>query len=159
MVSGNGQNNNTIDLNTNTMNSNTSEAPFGNIQVSDSVVDQLNNEVGQAVTSGDAPSDNSNTESLEDKKTDDFLDEDSLISRNIKTVPSGNDQSHVTSKTEVSVEQDDDIIPKESLDENQIVEQGLIHELCSSVSPEDNVSSTEIIGSCVSLENLISGSV
>ncbi|PKY29349.1 hypothetical protein RhiirB3_474369 [Rhizophagus irregularis] len=75
MVSGNGQNNNTIDLNTNTMNSNTSEAPFGNIQVSDSVVDQLNNEVGQAVTSGDAPSDNSNTESLEDKKTDNFLDE------------------------------------------------------------------------------------
>ncbi|PKC02887.1 hypothetical protein RhiirA5_402201 [Rhizophagus irregularis] len=122
MVSGNGQNNNTIDLNTNTMNSNTSEAPFGNIQVSDSVVDQLNNEVGQAVTSG-------------------------------------NDQSHVISKTEVSVEQDDDIIPKESLDENQIVEQGLIHELCSSVSPEDNVSSTEIIGSCVSLENLISDSV
>ncbi|PKC53845.1 hypothetical protein RhiirA1_478461 [Rhizophagus irregularis] len=159
MVSGNGQNNNTIDLNTNTMNSNTSEAPFGNIQVSDSVVDQLNNEVGQAVTSGDAPSDNSNTKSLEDKKTDDFLDEDSLISRNIKTVPSGNDQSHVISKTEVSVEQDDDIIPKESLDENQIVEQGLIHELCSSVSPEDNVSSTEIIGSCVSLENLISDSV
>src|SRR6266496_2343350 len=50
MVSGNGQNNNTIDSNTNTMNSNTSEAPFGNIQVSDSVVDQLNNEVGRAVT-------------------------------------------------------------------------------------------------------------
>ncbi|RIA81826.1 hypothetical protein C1645_744217 [Glomus cerebriforme] len=29
---------------------------------------------------------------------------------------------------------------------------------CSSISPEDNVSSTEIISSCVSLENLISGS-
>ena len=184
MVSGNGQNNNTIDSNTNTMNSNTSEAPFGNIQVSDSVVDQLNNEVGRAVTSGDAPSDNANTESLEDKETDDFLDEvhkkkisdeirerkreeklhresiaqDSLISRNIKTVPSGNDQSHVTSKTEVSVEQDDDMIPEESLDENQIVEQGLIHELCSSISPEDNVSSTKIISSCFSLENMISGS-
>ncbi|UZO26439.1 uncharacterized protein OCT59_018664 [Rhizophagus irregularis] len=166
------------------MNSNTSEAPFGNIQVSDSVVDQLNNEVGRAVTSGDAFSDNSNTESLKDKKMDDFLDEvhkkkisdeirerkqeeklhresiaqDSLISRNIKTVFSGNDQSHVTSKTEVSVEQDDDMIPEESLDENQIVEQGLIHELYSSLSPEDNVSSTKIISSCVSLENLISGS-
>ncbi|PKY60485.1 hypothetical protein RhiirA4_449672 [Rhizophagus irregularis] len=50
------------------------------------------------------------------------------------------------------------MIPEESLDENQIVEQGLIHELCSSISPEDNVSSTEIISSCVSLENLISGS-
>ena len=46
MVSGNEQNNNIIDLNTNTMNSNTSEAHFVNIQVSDSVVDQLNNEVG-----------------------------------------------------------------------------------------------------------------
>src|SRR5947207_4700353 len=75
MVSGNGQNNNTMDSNTNTMNSNTSEASFGNIQVSDSVVDQLNNEVGRAVTFGDAPSDNANTEPLEDKETDDFLDE------------------------------------------------------------------------------------
>ncbi|CAG8769575.1 8026_t:CDS:1, partial [Rhizophagus irregularis] len=52
--------------------------------------------------------------------------------------------------------QDDDMIPEESLDENQIVEQGLIHELYSSLSPEDNVSSTKIISSCVSLENLIS---
>ncbi|PKK58082.1 hypothetical protein RhiirC2_796894 [Rhizophagus irregularis] len=131
------------------MNSNTSEAPFGNIQISNSVVaiDQLNNE------------------SLEDKETDDFLDEmhkkkisdeirerkrkeklhresivqDSLISCNIKTVTSGNDQSHVTSKTEVSVEQDDDMILEESLNKNQIVEQDLIHELCSSISPEDNV--------------------
>src|SRR6266498_3407316 len=75
IVSGNEQNNNTIDSNTNTMNSNTSEAPFGNIQVSDSIADQLNNEVGRAVTFGDAPSDNANTESLEDKETDDFLDE------------------------------------------------------------------------------------
>ncbi|POG67474.1 hypothetical protein GLOIN_2v1646451, partial [Rhizophagus irregularis DAOM 181602=DAOM 197198] len=50
------------------------------------------------------------------------------------------------------------MIPEESLDENQIVEQGLIHELCSFISPEDNVSSTEIISSCVSLENLILGS-
>ncbi|CAG8767757.1 16637_t:CDS:1, partial [Rhizophagus irregularis] len=40
------------------------------------------------------------------------------------------------------------MIPEESLDENQIVEQGLIHELCSFISPEDNVSSTEIISSC-----------
>ena len=39
MVSGNEQNNNIIDLNTNTMNSDTSETLFGNIQVSDSVVD------------------------------------------------------------------------------------------------------------------------
>ncbi|CAB4496082.1 unnamed protein product [Rhizophagus irregularis] len=77
-----------------------------------------------------------------------------------KTVPSGNDQSHVTSGEPdlLSVEQDDDMIQEESLDENQIVEQGLIHELCSSILPEDNVSSTEIISSCVSLENLISGS-
>ncbi|RIA95208.1 hypothetical protein C1645_817054 [Glomus cerebriforme] len=72
MVSGNGQNNNTIDSNTNTMNSNTNEVLFGNIQISDSVVDH---EVGRAVTSGDVPSDNANTESLEDKETDDFLDE------------------------------------------------------------------------------------
>jgi hypothetical protein len=48
------------------MNSNTSEAPFGNIQVRDSVVDQLNNDVGRAVTSVDAPSDNANTKLLED---------------------------------------------------------------------------------------------
>ncbi|RIA80337.1 hypothetical protein C1645_838884 [Glomus cerebriforme] len=52
-----------------------SKVSFGNIQVSDSVVDQLNNEVGQAVTFGNAPSDNANTELLEDKETDDFLDE------------------------------------------------------------------------------------
>src|SRR6266496_222973 len=151
--------------------------------------DQLNSEVGQVDT---MPSDNANTESLEDKETDAFLDEvhknkvsdeirqrnrllhesanqdssatniDRMILENSgefeKTVPSGNDQSHVILKTEVSVEQDDDMIPEESLDENQIVEQGLIHELCSSISPEDNVSSTEIISSCVSLENLISGS-
>ncbi|PKB97025.1 hypothetical protein RhiirA5_433857 [Rhizophagus irregularis] len=129
--------------------------------------------------------DNANTESLEDKKTDDFLDEvhkkkisdeirerkreeklhhksiaqDSLISRNIKTVPSGNDQSYVTLKTEVSVKQNDDMIPEKSLDENQIIEQGLRHELCSSISSEDNVISTEIISSCVSLENLISDSI
>ncbi|RGB23174.1 hypothetical protein C1646_774901 [Rhizophagus diaphanus] len=151
MVSENGQNNNTINLNTNTMNLNTNEAPFGNIQ------------------------------SLKDKETDDFLDEvhkkkisdeirerkqkkklhresiaqDSLISHNIKTVPSGNDQSHVTSKTEVAVEQDNDMISEESLDENQIVEQGLIHELCSSLSSEDNVSSTEIISSCSKVDTFM----
>ncbi|CAI2183149.1 6719_t:CDS:2 [Funneliformis geosporum] len=53
MVSENGQNNNTIDSNTNTINSNTSEASFGNIQVFDSAIDQLNNKVGQVVTSDD----------------------------------------------------------------------------------------------------------
>jgi hypothetical protein len=62
MISGNGQNKNIIDSN---------KAPFSNIQVSDSVVDQLNNEV--------APSDNANIESLEDsRKTDAFLDEKKL---------------------------------------------------------------------------------
>ncbi|GES77052.1 hypothetical protein GLOIN_2v1695450 [Rhizophagus clarus] len=77
-----------------------------------------------------------------------------------KTVPSGNDQSHMTSG-ELETEQDDDVIQEESLDENQ---QGLIHELCSPISPEevldrpDNVSSTEIISLCISLENMISGS-
>ena len=66
-----------------------------------------------------------------------------------------------------TVEQDDDMIPEESLDENQIIEQGLKYELCSSISPEemftkvnpDNVNSTEIISSCVSSENMVSGSV
>ncbi|PKB91950.1 hypothetical protein RhiirA5_446834, partial [Rhizophagus irregularis] len=40
-----------------------------------------------------------------------------------KTVPSGNDQSHVTSGEPdlLSVEQDDDMIQEESLDENQII--------------------------------------
>jgi hypothetical protein len=78
-----------------------------------------------------------------------------------QTVPSGSDQSHMTSG-ELKTEQDDDVIQEESLDENQIVEQSLIHELCSPISPKevsdgpDNVSSTEIISSCVSLENMIS---
>jgi predicted nucleic acid-binding OB-fold protein len=80
-----------------------------------------------------------------------------------KTVPSGNDQSHVTSGEPdlLSVEQDDDMIQEESLDENQIVEQGLIHELCVPISPEevpDGQDNVEIINSCVSLENMISGS-
>jgi hypothetical protein len=35
------------------------------------------------------------------------------------------------------VEQNDDMIQEESLDENQIIEQGQIHELCSSISPEE----------------------
>jgi hypothetical protein len=82
-----------------------------------------------------------------------------------KTVPSGNDQSHMTSGEPdlLKTEQDDDVIQEESLDENQIIEQGLIHELCSPILPEeapdgpDNVSSTEIISSCVSLENMILG--
>ncbi|PKY39280.1 hypothetical protein RhiirA4_452442 [Rhizophagus irregularis] len=50
----NEQNNNTIGSNINTMNSKTSESPFGNIQVSDYVVNWLNIEVRRA---GDAPSD------------------------------------------------------------------------------------------------------
>ncbi|PKY56761.1 hypothetical protein RhiirA4_428487 [Rhizophagus irregularis] len=84
-----------------------------------------------------------------------------------KTVPSGNDQSHVTSvepDLEVSVEQDDELIPEESLDKNQIVEQGLIQELCgtfgacSSISTENNVSSTDTNSSCNGSENMISGS-
>ncbi|CAI2191171.1 18257_t:CDS:2, partial [Funneliformis geosporum] len=62
MVSENGQNNNTIDSNTNTMKPNTSEAPFGNIQISDSVIDQLNNEVGR-VTSESFPAINTSCES------------------------------------------------------------------------------------------------
>ncbi|CAI2183535.1 959_t:CDS:2, partial [Funneliformis geosporum] len=89
---------------------------------------------------------------------------DSKIPRDIKTVPSGNDQSHMISGELdlLKTEQDDDVIQEESLDENQIVEQGLIHELCSPISPEevpdgpDNVNSTEIISSYVSLENMIS---
>ena len=83
-----------------------------------------------------------------------------------KTVSSGNDQNHATSGELdfLSVKQDDDVIQEESLDENQIIEQGLIHELCLPILPEevpdgpDNVSSTEIISSYISLENMISGS-
>ena len=56
------------------------------------------------------------------------------------------------------------MIQKELLNENQIIEQGLIHELYLSISPEkvsegqDNISSTKIISSCISLENMILGS-
>ncbi|CAI2188079.1 18722_t:CDS:2, partial [Funneliformis geosporum] len=53
---------------------------------------------------------------------------------------------------------DDDMIPKESLDENQIVKQGIMHELCSSILPEDNINSTKITDPCVSLENMVSDS-
>ncbi|PKC07568.1 hypothetical protein RhiirA5_418041 [Rhizophagus irregularis] len=75
-------------------------------------------------TTVDAPSDDANTESLEDKETDDFLDE--MYEKKIK--------------------------------------QDLLYELCSFISPEEvperpnNVSSTEIISSCVNLESMISGS-
>ncbi|CAB4494667.1 unnamed protein product [Rhizophagus irregularis] len=87
-----------------------------------------------------------------------------------KTVPSGNDQSHVTSvkpDLEVSIEQDDE---QESLDKNQIIEQGLIQELCgtlplapsantcSPISSDDNISSTNTNSSCNGSENMISGS-
>ena len=53
------------------------------------------------------------------------------------------------------------MIQEESHDENQIVKQGLIHELCVLISPEevpDRQDNVEIISSCVSLENMISGS-
>jgi hypothetical protein len=60
------------------------------------------------------------------------------------------------------MEQDnDELIPEKSLDKNQIVEQGLIQELCgtfdicSSISTEDNISSNS---SCNGSENMISGS-
>ena len=81
-----------------------------------------------------------------------------------KTVPSGNDQSHVTSvkpDLEVSMEQDDE---QESLDKNQIIEQGLIQELCgtfdtcSPISSDDNISSTNTNSSYNGSENMISGS-
>ncbi|CAB5325913.1 unnamed protein product [Rhizophagus irregularis] len=80
-----------------------------------------------------------------------------------KTVPSGNDQSHVTSvkpDLEVSMEQDDE---QESLDKNQIIEQGLIQELCgtfdtcSPISSDDNISSNTN-SSCNGSENMILGS-
>ncbi|CAI2189306.1 3627_t:CDS:2, partial [Funneliformis geosporum] len=85
-----------------------------------------------------------------------------------KTVPSGNDQSHVTSvkpDLEVSMEQDDE---QKSLDKNQIIEQGLIQELCgtlplapsadtcSPISSDDNTSSTNTNSSCNGSENMIS---
>ncbi|POG60908.1 hypothetical protein GLOIN_2v1708780 [Rhizophagus irregularis DAOM 181602=DAOM 197198] len=81
-----------------------------------------------------------------------------------KTIPSGNDQSHVTSvkpDLEVSMEQDDE---QESLDKNQIIEQGLIQELCgtfdtcSPISSDDNISSTNTKSSCNGSENMILGS-
>src|SRR3954452_3361091 len=62
------------------------------------------------------------------------------------------------------MKQDDELIPKESLDKNQIIEQGLIQELCgtfgtcSSIFTEDNVSSTDTNSSCNGSENMISGS-
>ncbi|GET62107.1 kinase-like domain-containing protein [Rhizophagus irregularis DAOM 181602=DAOM 197198] len=80
-----------------------------------------------------------------------------------KTVSSGNDQSHVTSvkpDLEVSMEQDDE---QESLDKNQIIEQGLIQELCgtfdtcSPISSDDNISSNTN-SSCNGSENMILGS-
>src|SRR5256885_8193435 len=58
----------------------------------------------------------------------------------------------------------DKLILEESLDKNQIVEQGLIQELCgtfsicSSISTEDNISSTDTNSSCNGSENMISGS-
>ena len=55
----------------------------------------------------------------------------------------------------------DKLILEESLDKNQIVEQGLIQELCgtfsicSSISTEDNISSTDTNSSCNGSENMI----
>jgi hypothetical protein len=59
------------------------------------------------------------------------------------------------------VEQDDELIPEESLDKNQIVEQGLIQELCGTFdicSSISTVSSTDTNSSCNGSENMISGS-
>ncbi len=63
------------------------------------------------------------------------------------------------------MEQDNDkLILKESLDKNQIIEQGLIQELCgnfgicSSIFTEDNISFTDTNSSCNRSENMISGS-
>ncbi|CAG8657395.1 5044_t:CDS:2, partial [Funneliformis mosseae] len=59
------------------------------------------------------------------------------------------------------VKQDDDMIQKESLDKNQIIEQGLIHELYVLILPEevpDGQDNIKIISFYVSLKNLISGS-
>ncbi|CAB5382650.1 unnamed protein product [Rhizophagus irregularis] len=59
------------------------------------------------------------------------------------------------------MEQDDE---QESLDKNQIIEQGLIQELCgtfdtcSPISSDDNISSTNTNSSCNGSENMISGS-
>ncbi|CAG8617891.1 3265_t:CDS:2, partial [Funneliformis mosseae] len=80
-----------------------------------------------------------------------------------KTVPSENDQNHVTlDKPDfLSMKQDDDIIQEELLNKNQIVEQGLIHELCVLISSEeilDKQDNVKIISFCVSLENMILGS-
>ena len=96
--------------------------------------------------------------------------DDQMISKILKefekTVSSGNNQSHVTSvepDLEVSIEQDDELILEESLDKNQIIEQSLIQELYdtfgtySSISTEDNVSSTDTNSSCNGSENMILG--
>ncbi|CAI2195628.1 13476_t:CDS:2, partial [Funneliformis geosporum] len=116
-------------------------------------------------------------------KTDDFSSEESVdipepickineaVSKIIseiseefeKTVPSGNDQSHVTSvEPDLIKQNNDELILEESLDRNQIVEQGLIQELCgtfgtcSSISTKDNISSTDTNSSCNGSENMIS---
>ncbi|CAI2198290.1 12023_t:CDS:2, partial [Funneliformis geosporum] len=80
-----------------------------------------------------------------------------------KTVPSGNDQSHVTSvESDLTKQNNDELILEESLDRNQIIEQGLIQELCgtfgtcSSISTEDNISSIDTNFSCNGSENIIS---
>ncbi|CAI2182966.1 17940_t:CDS:2, partial [Funneliformis geosporum] len=76
-----------------------------------------------------------------------------------------NDQSYVTLVEPDLVKQDNnELIPEESLDKNQIVEQELIQKLCgtfgiySSISTEDNISSTDTNSSCNGSENMISGS-
>ncbi len=56
------------------------------------------------------------------------------------------------------------LIPEELLDKDQIVEQGLIQKLCdtfgicSFISTEDNISSTDTNSSCNGSENMISDS-
>ncbi|RIA99372.1 hypothetical protein C1645_811618 [Glomus cerebriforme] len=84
-----------------------------------------------------------------------------------KMVSLANHQSHMISvepNLEVSMKQDDELISEKLLDKNQIVEQGLIQELCgtfgtcSSIFTEDNVSSTDINFFCNGSENMILGS-
>ncbi|CAI2186628.1 8317_t:CDS:2 [Funneliformis geosporum] len=62
---------------------------------------------------------------------------------------------------DLTEQNNDELILEELLDRNQIVEQGLIQELCdtfgtcSSISTEDNISSTDTNSSCNGSENMI----
>ncbi|CAJ0825914.1 6241_t:CDS:1, partial [Entrophospora sp. SA101] len=97
----------------------------------------------------------------QDLTSDNILSKLSNLSCDTRIVPSGNDQIHAISeepdfpKTEMSeLEHDDEV------DKNQIVEQGLIEELCSSTeiaSAIENTSSTETSISCDKSEYTILG--